>query len=426
VSRGMRGIQSEEEPAKPEAGDMRDATFITRVKLKNYRSIAACDVRLWPLVFLVGPNGSGKSNFLDALRFVTDALRVSLEHALRDRGGISEVRRRSAGHPTHFNISLEFSLPSGQTGIYWFRIGARPHGGHEVQVEECVIRGPEALSHEEYFRIASGRVISSSQKVPAPSTDRLFLVSVSGIAEFRPVYEAFSRMGFYNLNPGLLRVPRPADAGEILNRDGSNLPSVLRQLNRNSGSRKQRIEEYLSRVVPGLYGVDVVTSGPLDTLRFRQQVAGSEGHWGFQADNMSDGTLRALGVLVSLFQSGNGSGRRIPLVGIEEPEAALHPAATGVLLDSLLEASRDTQVIVTSHSPDLLDNSEIETDSILAVYTDGGASIIASVDEVGRSTLHDRLYTPGELLRLDQLRPDTKKVPKPPEIQFELFEKGSG
>jgi len=77
---------------------MTDSTFLTRVVLRNYKSIATCDVRLHPLVFLVGPNGAGKSNFLDALRFVTDALRTSLDHALRDRGGIKEVRRRSGGH----------------------------------------------------------------------------------------------------------------------------------------------------------------------------------------------------------------------------------------------------------------------------------------------------------------------------------------
>ena len=67
---------------------MSDPTLITRVVLKNYKSIARCDVRLRPLMFLVGPNGSGKSNFLDALRFVSDALNTSLDHALRDRGGI--------------------------------------------------------------------------------------------------------------------------------------------------------------------------------------------------------------------------------------------------------------------------------------------------------------------------------------------------
>ena len=42
------------------------ACFITRVRLKNFTSIASCDVALRPLTFLVGPNGSGKSNFLDA------------------------------------------------------------------------------------------------------------------------------------------------------------------------------------------------------------------------------------------------------------------------------------------------------------------------------------------------------------------------
>ncbi|HEX2095507.1 MAG TPA: AAA family ATPase [Longimicrobiaceae bacterium] len=67
--------------------------FIERVILRNYKSIAACDVTLSKLTYLVGPNGSGKSNFLDALRFVTDSLQSSLDHALRDRGG----SRRSVG-----------------------------------------------------------------------------------------------------------------------------------------------------------------------------------------------------------------------------------------------------------------------------------------------------------------------------------------
>ena len=65
-----------------------DSRTITRVRLRNYKSVAACDVELAPLTLLVGPNGSGKSNFLDALRFTAQALRFSLDHALRDRGGI--------------------------------------------------------------------------------------------------------------------------------------------------------------------------------------------------------------------------------------------------------------------------------------------------------------------------------------------------
>src|SRR6266849_8849901 len=143
---------------------MKDSTFLTRVVLRNYKSIAACDVQLCPLVFLVGPNGAGKSNFLDALRFVADALRTSLDHALRDRGGIKEGRRRSGGHPTHFSLRLEFQLGAGVEGHYGFRIGAQTRGGFEVQEEECEIRtaaSMEGPSRTAYFKVRNGKVTTS-------------------------------------------------------------------------------------------------------------------------------------------------------------------------------------------------------------------------------------------------------------------------
>lgn len=401
---------------------MRDPTFLTRVVLRNYMSIAACDVRLGPLMFLVGPNGAGKSNFLDALRFVTDGLRSSLDHAIRDRGGIKDVRRRSGGHPNHFGMRLEFALDSGATGHYAFRIGARPSGGYEVQDEECRVRGPEGLSREAYYTIRSGDVVASSAPVtPAAASDRLYLVNASGLAEFRPVYEAFSRMGFYNLSPDRIRDLQPPDAGELLARDGSNIASVLAQSRAQAREAKERIEEYLSRVVPGVHGVDVRAIGPKEMLEFRQQVAGSRDPWRFLAINMSDGTLRALGILVALFQPGNGAEGRVPLVGIEEPEVALHPAAAGVLLDSLRDASQTRQIIVTSHSTDLLDSEEIDTDSILAVVAEQGVTQLGPLDEAGRSALRDHLYTPGELLRLNQLAPDPNAVPDPSSTQLRLF-----
>ena len=402
---------------------MTSSTFLTRVALKNFKSLAACDVRLGPLTFLVGPNGAGKSNFLDALRFVTDSLRTSLEHALRERGGINEVRRRSGGHPNHFGMRLWFALASGETGHYAFRIGARPQGGFEVQDEECAIRTAEALGEAQYFRIESGKVVENTQPGPAAALDRLYLVNASGLSAFRPVYEALSRMGFYSLNPDRIRDLQSPDAGELLARDGSNITSVLAQLKKNNRNRKTRIEEYLSKVVPGVRGVDVKVIGPKETLEFRQQVAGSKNPWHFLAANMSDGTVRALGILVALFQSGNGAGPRVPLVGIEEPELALHPAAAGLLRDGLREASRNTQVIVTSHSGDLLDDDQIDADSILAVYAEGGATHIAPLDRAGRAALLNRLYTPGELLRMDQLRPDPDSAPAKVARQLRLFDR---
>jgi len=402
---------------------MTSSTFLTRVALKNFKSLAACDVRLGPLTFLVGPNGAGKSNFLDALRFVTDSLRTSLEHALRERGGINEVRRRSGGHPNHFGLRLWFALASGETGHYAFRIGARPQGGFEVQDEECAIRTAEALGEAQYFRIESGKVVENTQPGPAAALDRLYLVNASGLSAFRPVYEALSRMGFYSLNPDRIRDLQSPDAGELLARDGSNITSVLAQLKKNNRNRKTRIEEYLSKVVPGVRGVDVKVIGPKETLEFRQQVAGSENPWHF---------LAAKHVRWHCPRAGNSGGAvpvwkrrrtRVPLVGIEEPELALHPAAAGLLRDGLREASRNTQVIVTSHSGDLLDDDQIDADSILAVYAEGGATHIAPLDRAGRAALLNRLYTPGELLRMDQLRPDPESAPDKVDRQLRLFDR---
>lgn len=386
---------------------MKNSTFINRVILKNYKSIAACDVQLHPLMFLVGPNGAGKSNFLDALRFVADALNSSLDHAIRDRGGINDVRRRSSGHPNRFSIRLDFTLSDGSTGHYAFRIGPRKRGEYEVQKEECRLWIPPLYTKDEHFYVENGTVTSSVKVVPAATTDRLYLVNASGLPEFRPVYEAFSRMGFYSLNPDTIRAPQAPDPGDLLIRDGSNLASVVAQL---SSPVKAHIEEYLAAVVPGVHKVDVKDIGPMETLEFRQDIAGAKYPWRFIANNMSDGTLRVLGILVALFQENGDAQKRALLVGIEEPEVALHPAAAGVLLDGLRDAADKTQVIITSHSPDLLDDKDLQVESILAVEAYDGRTSIAGVDEASRFALHKRLYTIGELLRLNQLHPDQASI----------------
>lgn len=393
-----------------------DRRLLTRISLRNYKSIAACDVQPAQLSFLVGPNGSGKSNFIDALRFVAEALRSSLDHALRDRGGIQEVRRRSGGHPNHFGVRLDFRLQD-SSGSYAFLVGAKERGGFTIQKEECTVFGPGLVPH--HYEVQDGNVVESSvSPAPAAVNDRLYLVNVSGVAAFRPLYDALAGMGFYNLNPEAIRDLQPPDPGELLKRDGSNLASVLAALEAGSPERKARIEEYLAKVVPGTVGVASLPVGPKETLQFRQEVRGSHHPWKFLASNMSDGTLRALGVLVALFQTGSNGSTVRRLVGIEEPEVALHPAAAGILTDALRDASEQTQILVTSHSPDLLDDEAIPVDSILAVVSEHGETRIGPLDETGRAVLRDHLYTAGELLRLDQLRPD-EKLSKP--RQLDLF-----
>ena len=222
--------------------------FLTRVVLKHYKSIASCDVKLESLCFLVGRNGAGKSNFVDAIRLVSDALNTSLDHALRDRSGINEVRSRSAGHPTHFGIRLEFRLPKKQYGYYAFRVGAKPKGGFEVQNEECRIFPNTAIETKKtYFSLEKGNVPQSSINTPpAARADRLYLVNLSGFDEFRPLYDALTRMGFYNLNPGIIRNEQPPDIGLVLKRRRSADDRRRSSTRRRVGGGQCRFRQWLS------------------------------------------------------------------------------------------------------------------------------------------------------------------------------------
>ncbi|MBF2760779.1 MAG: AAA family ATPase [Ectothiorhodospiraceae bacterium AqS1] len=389
---------------------MNDRRLIRRIRLQNYKNIAACDIDLGRIAVLVGQNGSGKSNFLDGLRFVADSLGSSLDHAMRERGGIDAVRRKSSGHPTHFGIRIDFDLGE-ITGRYGFLIAALPEGGYEVRKEECVVAGRDATSPGHHYVVERGRYIQGNLKSlpPAIKSDRLYLVALSGFEEFRPVYDALSTMGFYHFNPDAIRRIEKADRGDILERDGRNLPSVLHNIEKNHPDFKRRIEQYLESITPGIISVKRHPLGSMETLEFRQRVQGEKHPWKFEAGNMSDGTLRVLGVLVALFQGAGKGDSMNRFIGIEEPEVALHPAAAGGLIDAIKDASEHTQILMTSHSPDLLEH--ISEESILVVTSsEGDGSVepckIGPLHVSSLSAIKDHIYDAGELLSMNQLYRD--------------------
>ena len=267
---------------------------IARVALRNYKSIAKCEIDLAPLTILVGPNGTGKSNFLDALRFTAQALRFSLDHALRERGGINEARRRSRGHPNHFGVRLDLRLP-GISSWYAFEVGAKPKGRYIVRREECVTVATDR-ERSGSFRVENGRTVESSfAHPPGAGNDRLYLMQVAGYPPFRPVYDALAGMGFYNFHPEQIRELQSPDPGDLLKPDGSNIASVLTRLKANSPESVERMGRYLSMVVPGTAGMEPKTVGPKLTLEFRQEVRGTAGDkWaaGAGIDQRGEGVAR--------------------------------------------------------------------------------------------------------------------------------------
>lgn len=169
---------------------------------------------------------------------------------------------------------------------------------------------------------------------------------------------------------------------------------------------KGYVVEYLTRVVPGLLSAHRKVIGNRQTVEFVQVGRDSEQEWRFWADSMSDGTLRALGVLLAAFQRGSPVGG---LVGIEEPDAGVSPEIAGLLAAALEEASDRRQILVSTQGADLLDDYDVPVDSIIAVAVRNGQSHIGPADEVGQSLLREKRFTPGELMRAGQLRPDFAK-----------------
>lgn len=405
------------------------STQIRRVAIKDYKSIASCDVNLGPLTFLVGPNGSGKSNFLDALGFVADALRNTLDSAVRARGGILEIVRRSPEKPDRFAIRLDVDRqPDSELRLeidlrfeYFLEVGLREHGGSTVLREECKWWSKDSELATGHFRVLGGQVVDSSFPMPPQaSSDRLYLVTASGHSDLGVLYRILSLIAFYNLSPGSIREPQSPGSGEVLIGDGSNLAASWSKMLRSNPDLAERVVEFFRLVVPAVERVRPVSVGMKETLEFLERFNGPGEAREFYASSMSDGTLRTLAILVALFQEGYDDRIRA-LVAIEEPEIALHPGAAEVLLACLQEASLTRQVLVTTHSPDLLDRKDIPVESILAVSADDGNTRISLIDKAGREMLERRLWTAGELMRINQLTPGPSPTQTAKGPQMRLF-----
>jgi len=187
--------------------------------------------------------------------------------------------------------------------------------------------------------------------------------------------------------------------GEVLMRDGRNAASVLREIiSRGEGNGTyERICRLLEKIVPGTTAVHPATIGSKQTLQFSQEVNDAN-PWPFEALNMSDGTLRALGMLLAIYQV-----PRPWFLAFEEPEVTIHPGALDVIVDVLHDATSQSQVVVTTHSPDMLDSKRVEDRQIRLVSCAQGQTSVMPLGELTRRAIRDRLYSAGELLRMDEL-----------------------
>lgn len=373
---------------------------ITKISIRNFKSIGQASVDLNPLTAFVGPNGSGKSNFLDAIAFVQECLAESVEMGFKHRGGIGAVRRRSTGHPTHIGVRLDMALDDDRFASYAFEIAAKPTERFRIARERCETQG--FMENRHLFEVADGAFKKEIPGIrPKVSSDRLALFAASATEEFRPVYDFLTSIRFYSIVPSCLRELQDPDPGEYLKGDGSNAAAVLKRLaETNEGRPYDRLCRLLSKIVEGIQKVEYQSIGQKETIQFKQDV-GQKHPWTFDSLNMSDGTLRMLGLLLAVYQPGEQS-----VIAIEEPEATVHPAAAESIVEVLLDAARERQILFTTHSPDILDYKGLNDDQVRVVTIDGGQTLVSPLSEASRNAIRQRLYTPGELLRADELNPD--------------------
>lgn len=377
--------------------------MIRQLVLKRYRSLPAERIELDNPTIFVGRNGSGKSNLVSAFSFLARAMSLPLQAVFDVDGGISAVRNRSSGmsYPPNLGLRVDFGRVNGSAtqGFYAFEIKALPNYGFAVVREQCSI-GEQAT--RAWFDRNGSRFTSNVDGLkPALDPASLGLPVIGGEAKFSPVLRALAGMRVYSIEPGKVREMQEPDSGTSLKPDGANVTSVLKEIERQSPDDFQRISEILAAIVPNTKQVEVQKHGKSLALQFTQE-------WGaekpkrlkFEGFSMSDGTLRAIGLLAAVFQ------RPVPsLIAVEEPEATIHPGALEAVLDLLLHASKKMQVIVTTHSPELLDAKWITDRHLRLVEWKEGATHVAQVSEGNRKALQSHLTGAGELLRANALVP---------------------
>ncbi|WP_204015694.1 AAA family ATPase [Sphaerimonospora thailandensis] len=407
--------------------------FVSRVQVRGFRSLAECDVRLGPLTVLAGANASGKSNFVDALRFVRDAVARSPGQALADRGGLDSVltRARSAGpEPAQaaatFVIALELSLGSADgTAVYEVEIGRDPAGerSHLVLRETCVLQLPEEeVSFTADLGADGRRVVRGGIPGARLGVEELLLPIVGRLAPYDILLRSLLRPRFYELDSEILRSLDETAAGHSqLGEHGEHLGQVLGHLARDHPAFKESLDEYLRALIPLSLGVDQRLQGDYATIQARfwtgepalpywTAVAEGKVRAGdpyvevFQRKQLSEGTVRAAGVLAALHQPDVLTGL-IPLVAIEEPETAIHPSKVGVLLAVLKDASARTQVIVTTQSSDLLDPEEAHPSMLRIVEMTDGATRVGELSEYTQRHLIEHPSQLPEMHRQGHLRP---------------------
>ena len=176
---------------------------------------------------------------------------------------------------------------------------------------------------------------------------------------------------------------------------GENWATTLQTLSGNGGAGELKaglakltgdVRDFRVRQIGGYLNAEFLHDTPRKRVKDRKK-------W-FECAQESDGTLRVAGIITALVQD-----PPLTLIGIEEPELTVHVGAIPLLYDYLKQASRREQVLLTTHSMELLEL--LDVDDIRVVERRNGVTAVAGVRHDQRDAVKQRLLTVGEIISME-------------------------
>jgi predicted ATPase len=335
---------------------------------------------------IIGRNGSGKSTVLEALQWLDVAMRHDAIRACDRYSGIHDLLNiRSRGQNTkYFKLGLSWkssiSKPAGPTAKYELRVDESNDGRPLIHSESLILREPSGAEVAIIETMVEGNRDSPGRRVLFPNErerrrifdepDRLALSRLAGSggenslphAALEAIRSFWERAVFLRLSPQRLAQgspPKRRSFDPLLDEEGQTLPALLNEL---KPSQKAALVEAMQSALPDVRSLLVSKTNSSREQNVYWSIKekmptgyGGKGSYEIPASMLSEGTRRLTAILALLI-------RRPPpsLLCIEEIENGLDPWTILDVLERLKNAPRrGTQAILTSHSPWLLDNVDI-------------------------------------------------------------------
>ncbi|WP_369417301.1 AAA family ATPase [Leptothrix ochracea] len=369
------------------------------VRVRNFKAIVdSKTVKLGPLTAFIGNNGAGKSSLIEALETYQSIVRDGLDIAMQRWLGIEHARhkgqevRQRLGEPVN---PIQFQLSIGDSPRKARRIELAvnndPAGNRMMISAERLSRGDGTWLERD--QIGAIQTYGAGRSILAGALGE-YVEQVRHVLSWQFLTMIPERMG--------LPVPQQrTDGGVRLAHDGSNVADFLLDLRRQDTRAFDGIVETMSFVLP--YAKDIQPSLTSSEIERKAWLQLTEANFKVPGWLLSTGTLRLLALLALLRHP-----KPPPLIVVEEIENGLDPRSVHLIVEEIRNAvlSGVTQVIVTTHSPYLLDLLKLEHLVVVERDAQGHPRFSRPADQANlqrwaQEFAPGRLYTMGNLTGLD-------------------------